>query len=345
MASSLTQSQPAQFTWIDINLLAVEGRGWIDTEHLFDRLPARAKGIVNENIWNLSHDSAGILVHFRSDTPELRVRGRLRKKQLAMGHMPLSGVSGVDLYVRVEEGWHWMASARPEDTMELSLVLFQDLPAQPRDFLLYLPLYNGTDALEVGVTESSRCEPVVRTQKPIAFYGTSIVQGGCASRPGMAYVAILGRRLDWPVINVGFSGQGRAEQEVGLLLSELDPRIFVLDCLPNLQPEEAGRMEKFVNILRERRPTTPIVLVQSLEYPGGRVIPMRKDRHLKSNGILREIQSRLARTDPNIHTVSSVDLIGGDGEGTVDGIHPTDLGMIRMADKIEPVLRRLLAGP
>lgn len=341
----MTSPPAAALHWIDVNLLSVEGRGWTDTEHLFDRLPARAKGIVNDEIWNLSHDSAGILVHFRSDTPELRVRGRLRKKQLAMGHMPLSGVSGVDLYVRVEEGWHWMASARPEDTTELSLVVFQDMPAQSRDFLLYLPLYNGTDALEVGVTKPSRCEPVVRKEKPIAFYGTSIVQGACASRPGMAYVAILGRRLDWPTVNLGFSGQGRAEPEVGLLLSELDPQIFVLDCLPNLQPEEAGRIEKFVSVLRRLRPITPIVLVQSLEYPGGRVIPMRKERHLKSNAILREIQARLAHTDPNIHTVSSLDLIGADGEATVDGIHPTDLGMLRMADKMEPVLRRLLVRP
>ena len=336
--------QPNQTRWINIQDLAVEGRGWTETEHPYDRLPQKAKGVVNENIWNLSHDSAGMLVHFRSDTPELRVRGRLRKKQLAMGHMPLSGVSGVDLYVRVEEGWHWMASARPEDTTDLDLIVFQDLPSQSREFLLYLPLYNGTEILEMGVEGSSRCEPVLRKSRPIVFYGTSIVQGDCASRPGMAYVAILGRRLDWPTINLGFSGQGRAEPEVGLLLSELDPQIFVLDCLPNLQPDEVSRMEGFVGILRQRHPTTPIVLVQSLEYPGGRVIPMRKERHLKSNGILREIQTRLSVTDPNIFTVSSLGLIGADGEATVDGIHPTDLGMLRMAERMEPVLRQLLTN-
>jgi lysophospholipase L1-like esterase len=328
--------------WIDILSLAVEGRGWADTEHPFDRLPSRAKSFVSDLVWNLSHDSAGMLVHFASDTSELRVHGTLRKSQLAMSHMPVTGVSGLDLYVRMDGGWRWMASLRPESTTEISGTLFERLPAERREFLLYLPLYNGVEALRLGVAESCRCDPVLRSEKPIVFYGTSIIQGGCASRPGMAHVSMLRRRLDWPTVNLGFSGQGKAEPEMAELVAEQDPCLFVVDCLPNLLQDQVERVERFVQILRKRRPTTPIVLVESLEYPGGMAVPTLKVRHEKSNEMLRAIHRRLAHDDPHLHLVPAADLVGSDGEGTVDGVHPTDLGFIRMADRMEPLLRRLL---
>lgn len=342
MSLTVQQTQSTRLRWLDVQSLAVEGRGWNDTEHFFDRLPARAKAIVNGDVWNLSHDTAGFVVHFTSDTPELRIRGTLRKKKLEMAHMPSSGVSGLDFYTKEAGTWRWFTSFRPEDSVDIAGVIFQDIPARSREFLLYLPLYNGISALEIGVADSCLCEPVVRAEKPVVFYGTSIVQGGCVSRPGMAYTSILRRRLDWPLVNLGFSGSGRAEPELAALLAELDARLFVIDCLPNLQADQVGRVEEFVRILRQRHAATPVVLVESLEYVNGVALPARKERYEKSNRTLREIHARLARTDRNIHLVPAANLIGADGEGTVDGVHPSDLGMLRMADHMAPLLRRLL---
>ena len=136
-------------------------------------------------------------------------RWTLRKANLAMSHMPATGVSGVDLYVHAAGAWRWLAVGQPT-AQENEVRLCADLSlAEPHDFMLYLPLYNGVESLELGVPiGSGSITPAAprpaAAAAPIVFYGTSITQGGCASRPGMSYPAIVGRRLDRAVINLGF---------------------------------------------------------------------------------------------------------------------------------------------
>ncbi|UCF38722.1 MAG: SGNH/GDSL hydrolase family protein, partial [Acidobacteriota bacterium] len=226
------ETAQAALTWVDGRELDVEGRGWLADERLryFDRFPAKAEGVVRDEVWNLSRDSAGMLVRFESDSPEIHVRYELFKERLAMSHMPATGVSGVDLYgLDSENRWRWIAVARPtEQKVETRLV--SDLEAGSRNYMLYLPLYNGINSIEVGVLEGHTIKALPsRKQRPTLFYGTSITHGACASRPGIPHPAILGRRLDRPVINLGFSGNGRMEPEVGALLAELDPAVYVID--------------------------------------------------------------------------------------------------------------------
>jgi len=338
------RAHPQVLRWIDAKSLAIEGKGWADTKRYYDRLPRQAEGVVRQPVWDLSHDSAGMLIHFASDTPELQVRWTLTSAFLAAPNMSASGMSGLDLYVRFDGGLHWLAAVRPGASREGNAgVLFENIPVERREFLLYLPLCNGIESLQLGIPESRKLEPVVRSGEPLVFYGTSIVQGGCVMRPGMAYPAILGRRLDRAIINLGFSGNGRAEPEMASFLAELDPAAYVLDCLPNLGGNDVERLEVFVNILRQRHPATPIFLVENLEYPDGIIIPARKMSYEKANQTLHEIYTRLSRTDGNLHYFPGRNLIGTDGEATVDGVHPTDLGAMRMADQMEPALRQALA--
>jgi hypothetical protein len=340
------QDRPPVLQWLDAKTLPVEGKGWTDTKSFFDRLPRSAEGVVRAPVWDHSHETAGMLYHFSSDTPELRVRWTLTSSELALHTLPATSTSGLDLYVKLDTGWHWMAAVRPGNTREgNSGVFFEQLAAQKREFLLYLPLYNGIESLEFGIPASRKLEPVARTGKPIVIYGTSITQGGNAMRPGMAYPALLGRHLDREVINLGFSGNGKAEPEVATFLAELDPAAYVLDCLPNLSSDQVKRVEPFVGLLRKKHPVTPIFLMENLEYPDGAVIPARKKLYVESNQNLREIYERLGYTDPNLYYISARDLLGSDGEATVDGIHPTDLGIMRMVEKMEPILRRVLPAP
>ena len=196
--------------WHDVREWGVEGRGFDDTEKFFDRLPKRAKGVVRDAVWNRCRPSAGMLVRFKTDATAIHVDYTVTSKNLAMPHMPATGVSGLDLYARDEDAtWKWVAVVRPTaPTMKTKLV--DGLRPGTREYAIYLPLYNGTESLRIGVANSSEFEPLVpRSEKPIVFYGTSITHGACASRPGMPHPAILGRRLDRPVINLGFSGNGR----------------------------------------------------------------------------------------------------------------------------------------
>jgi lysophospholipase L1-like esterase len=302
---------------------------------------------VRPAVWNLSHDSAGLCARFITDATAISARWTLRKESLAMPHMPASGVSGVDLYVKKDGKWHWLGSGRPDKFPVNQKSLAAGLTPDRREYLLYFPLYNGIEALEIGVSQGASFEPAPPRPagvKPIVFYGTSILQGGCASRPGMAYPAILARRLDWPHINLGFSGNAWSEPEMSRLLAELDPAVYVLDPLPNMTAKMvAERMEPFIQILRQAHPKTPIVLVECVPYPDGELVGLRRERSTNGNAQLREVYERLRKAgDKKLFYVPATNLLGQDGEGTVDGTHPTDLGFMRMADAIEPTLRRAL---
>ena len=344
-ATALTSNADSGLRWFDARTLCLEGKGWADTRHFYDRLPARAEGVVRAPVWSLSHDSAGMAVRFVTDAASIAVRWTVRKESLAMSHMPASGVSGLDMYVRQPalRGWHWLGAARPEKSVTTEKILVSGMKPGRRECRLYLPLYNGVEAVEIGVAGGKELAPArPENVKPIVFYGTSIVQGGCASRPGMAYPAILGRRLDWPTVNLGFSGNAHSEPEVARLIAELHAAVYVLDPLPNMTADAvAARLEPFVTTLRQAQPGTPIILVESLEFPASEILAETRERVNEKNKQLREIYQRLTKAgQKRIFYVPAGKLIGTDGEATVDGVHPTDLGFVRMADALEPVLRR-----
>lgn len=127
---------------------------------------------------------------------------------------------------------------------------------------------NGIESLEIGVPAGAQFEGLKpRADAPILFYGTSITHGACASRPGMVHTAILGRRLDRPVINLGFSGNGRMDVAVGELMAQVDAALYVIDCLPNMRPDQVtAKCAPLVRMLRAAHPDTPIVLVEDRRF-------------------------------------------------------------------------------
>jgi len=346
-ASPFEPKIEAGLAWYDVEAWGVEGRGWTETERYFDRLPAKAKGVVRDAVWNLSRHSAGMCARFRTEASAIWARYELLSANLAMPHMPATGVSGLDLYARNDRGaWRWLQVVRPT-SQKIKAKMASGIAPGKRAYTLYLPLYNGVESLEIGVPAGAAFEPVApRSAKPLVYYGTSIAHGACASRPGMAFPAILGRRLDLPVLNFGFSGNGRMEPEVGALLGELDARVYCIDCLPNMQgPEVARRAEPLVRQLRGARPEVPIVLIEDRTYTNTPFLPSRRARHTASRAALKAAYDRLlSQGVKGLHYVEGEHLLGDDGEAATDGSHPSDLGMMRMADALEPILRPLVAG-
>jgi lysophospholipase L1-like esterase len=346
LACSAADTSPStSLVWHDAAKLAVEGKGWTNTFKFYDRLPKTAKGVVRAPVWNLSQDSAGMAVRFISDSPEISARWVLRKSELAMPHMPASGVSGLDLYTKIDGKWHWIGAGRPKQSPSNEVTVVHGITPGAREYMMYLPLYNGVESLEIGVTRTSHFESApVRSQKPIVFYGTSILQGGCASRPGMAYPSIVGRWLDWPIINLGFSGNAHSEPEVAQLLAQLDPAVYVLDPLPNMTDATVReRIEPFVKTLRNAHPTTPIVLVEHEVYCDGILVQARREKYTNANAALKVAYENLKHSGiRNLYYLPAKGLIGDDGEGTVDGTHATDLGFERIAEKVTPILRKAL---
>ena len=157
----------------------------------------------------------------------------------------------------------------------------------------------------------------------------------------MVHTAILGRRFNYPVINLGFSGNGRMEPEMADLLAELDPSVYVLDCLPNMNGQMVGeRVAPFVERLRRARPKTPILLVEDRTYSDAFFVPSRRQRNEENHRELLRTYSRLKSEGvKHLHYLPGNRLLA-----TVDGSHPTDLGFMRQADAFYEVLRPILLG-
>jgi len=223
-----------ELVWHDTATWGLEGKGWEDTARHFERLPARARESVREPVWDLSRFSAGLNLRFVTDSPQIHARYDLLNPTICMPHMPATSHSGLDLYGEDGSGflrWVGIGITRPEG-QHVEGALAEGLAPGRRPYCLYLPLYNSPETLEIGIEAGAHLEPLPpRDEKPILFYGTSILHG---ARAGMGIPAIVGRRLRRSVINLAFSGNGKMEPEIADLLAELDPCLFVVDCLPNI---------------------------------------------------------------------------------------------------------------
>ena len=347
-AMDVNRAARAGVVWHDVTQWGIEGRILPDQqrERWFDRLPASAKGEVTSKVWNLSRDSAGMMVRFETDSPSIHVQYKLMDDNLALPHMPATGVSGADLYARNAEGkWRWVQVAKP-DKQEVTAEIIRGLAPGMREYALYLPLYNGVDALSIGVEKGSQFTGAVPRPKPIVFYGTSITHGACASRPGMVHTAILGRKLDRPVVNLGFSGNGRMDEAVGNYLVQVDAAAYVIDCLPNMQPADVtAKCVPLVKQLRAAKPETPIVLVEDRRFTNDWITPAKQQFHTENHAALRAAYESLQQAGvKGLYYIEGDHLYGDDSEGATDASHANDLGFMRQAEIFEPVLKRALAA-
>lgn len=348
---------PTEYKWWNParnSFPVIEGQGWhSDLVHPYDRLPAKAEKTVREAVWSLSQQSAGLLVRFRSNARDIKVR-YIVENQLAMPHMPATGVSGLDLYaVNRDGGWEWCGGKYHfGDTVVYD---FKSLRHDyVREYHLYFPLHNKVKWLEIGVQGSSGDDLVmdplpVRSDKPLVVYGTSMAQGTGASRPGMAWTAILGRRLHRPVINLGFAGNGRLEKEVTDLLVELDPKLYLLDCLPNMTgfPDDtiSARLRATVMTLREKRPQVPILIAAHADANIASLNEASDANYKRVNKIAQAVFAELKASGIEHLYFLPTQEFGLDIESTVEGVHPNDYGMRQYAKTYEWEIRKILHEP
>jgi hypothetical protein len=347
-AQTQTQATEPELDWHDARKFTIEGLGFKDRKAPFDRLPERAEAVVPAPVWSLSHHSAGALVRFTAATTALHARWTLINKTLSGANMTPISASGLDLYAKTDAGrWRWLGVGRPTKFPDNSDALVTGIPSTPREFMLYFPLYNGVTSVEIGVPKGATISPAparAAGSKAIVFYGTSITHGASASRAGMCHPAMLGRTFNREVINLGFSGNGRMEADVVKLVAELDPAVFVLDCLPNMTAALVReRVVPGVKILREAHADTPILLVEDRNYENSWLVKSRRESNEANHAALRESFETL-QTDKvkNLYYLKADDLLGSDGEATIDSSHPTDLGFVRQAAEFERVLRPIL---
>lgn len=327
--------------WIDGRYLPIEGRWNLGgTEHYYMRLPDSLTTNVNGGVRAMRDNTSGMLFRFRTDSNFLVLRHTPLHGWHGMPHMTEVGMSGWDVY-RLDKAsgkWRFVASnwGARDDAAHPGARLRRIDWTPGDECIINLPLYNGVKEFALGVAPDSRIEApspwASGVTKPVVFYGTSITHGGCCTRPGLGFVNIVGRELQVPVYGLGFSGSGVMEYELSDVISRIDASCYVLDCLWNMSLKEEqspgrsveGNYEKFIRNLRAKRPGVPIVMAEHCNVFGNK----KDDRDI----FIRKLYEKLvAEGWKNLVYLPNDAMYTGDYEGTVDGCHPNDLGMMSMA--------------
>ncbi len=318
----------------------LEGMAFDDAK-TYTRLPEGAKDLVRKPVWELAQNSAGIAAHFRSNSSEIHVKWEVLN-DFHMCHMPGTGIRGLDLYVKENGKWFFLGTGKPYKK-ENQRRLIKNLNSDEKEFMLYCPLYDGLVSLEIGLDPEATLTKVERKEKPILFYGTSITQGGCVSRPGMAYPAIIGRKLGRENINLGFSGNGRMDPEIIDYIASVDVDCYIFDCFPNMDLEMIKeRTERELKKLLEAHPNTPVLVTPNIMSEDGWFDPEVYNACVAENDELVDIYKRLKKDHKNLHMIPFDKIRHVAVEGTVDGIHLTDVGAMRMAEVMSRYIKRLI---
>jgi len=315
--------------------------GVFEEEGLLRRVPREVAEQVSNRVATLATHTAGGRVRFRTDSTTVAIRVKMPAIS-RMSHFALSGSAGLDLYEREDGSFFYRKTFVPPKAMEDGYESsFSFSKKKMRELMIHLPLYSAVSSLEIGLDSEAVPMPSTPYQMstPVVFYGSSITQGGCASRPGMAYSAILSRRLDVDILNLGFSGSARGEDAMAEYVAGLAQSVFVYDYDHNAPTAEFLQQthEKMFLTVREKQPDLPILMLSRPKYR------LSDEEKRRQEIIFTTYENAVKRGDRNSFFLGGRDLMAQcREEGTVDGCHPTDFGFASMASALEEPLRRLL---
>lgn len=328
-------------------VLGLEGFPWDgENETFLYRLPDRMKSEVTEGVRILAENTAGGVIHFCTDSIAILLKGSYRPVSL-MPHMPFTGQGGFDVMLCARDGEHLVSNLRGEtgdiQAKKFDFHLSCRLPAGMHEYKIYLPLYAGLESLEIGLSEGAKVEKApAYNLKPILFYGSSITQGGCASRPSNCHVAQLAARVGAEQINLGFSGNAKGEPNIAELIASLDLSCFVMDYDHNAPTLEhlINTHEPFFKIIREKKPDLPVVMVSR---PSSGWLGVEADEK-RRDVVMQTYLNARNQGDKNVYFVDGTHFYHREAREmpSVDKSHPTDLGFYLMTQEILPILRRAL---
>jgi len=334
--------------WIAFQKIGLEGQAWQDQkfEQPFDRIPLSGKGKLPESVWSNSHSPTGMSVSFVTDSPVLFIRRTFESAQLEEHNFNNCSFSGFDLYAERNGKLRWVCTTNHKygDAEEYPLNL--DRLEGRHVYRLYLPCRNRLLKAELGIAENAFFEPVSPRplEEGIVYYGSSIIHGAYTSHAGICPPAWLGRRFGRPSWNFGFSGAAKMEPEVADLLGTLHPAVFILDPMPNMGLEEIRKRAKpFLMRLRKHCPETPFLLLEDAPKTNGWFFPEKYRDNVRRWNAMRRIWHELREEgERRIFYLKGNTLFGTDGEACVDGVHPSDMGYVRMMEQLVPALKKIL---
>lgn len=342
------------FRYEDATHFRIINRGWETTSTPYSRMPAYMQDSCRQNQWWLYRHSSGIAVRFATDSKRIAAQYNLINN-FHMQHMAMTGIKGTDLYCLNAQTnrWEYINTARPQekdgkaDSVQSKLYV-ENLDGAMHEYILYLPLYDGVNWVQIGVDSTAVLTyPIADNpcKGKVVFYGTSILQGGCASRTGMVATSMIQRDLGVECVNLATSGEGKMDFYIARAMATIEDAVcFVVDPVPNCTEMMCDTLTyDFVSILRRLRPEVPVIMVEGITYPYARYNRFFGEYLPKKNAAFRRNYERLKAENPQgLYYVPTDGLVGEDMEGTVDGIHLTDLGFRAYADIVEKYVAQAL---
>ncbi|MEX1029349.1 MAG: SGNH/GDSL hydrolase family protein [Paenibacillaceae bacterium] len=349
---TIEQTQDDSLVWLSPleSPFHIAGFPWFKQEKKYRRLPSSPANPLPSAVDTLANCTAGGQIRFRTNSSILSIRVKLTGPA-NMYHMTVTGQCGFDCYLGDPGEQYFLSTTRFDHTQtEYEAQLYDWKMKREFGVTLNFPLYQGVEEVWIGVDADAKiyATPAYVSDKPVVIYGTSITQGGCATRPGMAYPNILSRSIPLEFVNLGFSGNGKGEAEVARTIAGIERlSLFVLDYEANSGSVEdiTATLPPFIRIIRERHSEVPILVISNIRYAGDRFYPAMQQLHEGRRKVQRDTVERLrSEGDAHLHFLDGFKLLGEDNvsECTVDGSHPTDLGFLRIAHSLEPIFRELL---
>lgn len=330
--------------WTNVRPADVEGRLWDDVECPFDRIPTRMKKAL-PGVWGNGLTPTGQLVDFESDSRNIFVKVKYGTRRFGELNFNYAAFSGFDLYIFDQGRWRW-ATTMGHSTkwaQDMTYPLLENLPAGKRRYRLYFPLRNRLLSVALGTDAQAKTTLIPpRREKPVIYYGTSIIHGAFACRSGLGLTSRLGRALDRPVVNLGFSGGARLEPAMASLMAEKEASVYVCDPFHNLTPAIIrANFEKFFDALCSKRPNTPVVLLGAPHRCNVWMWPERAAIEQEKTRLFKELAPKVAAKYKNFRFVPGEDLYG-DCEWSMDGVHPNDEAFSNMTKKLTAILHDVL---
>jgi hypothetical protein len=341
----LKAQQEAPMRYVDGESLTLTGRWGAGKPNTYHRLDAAELTNLPENVKGLATNAAGLQLVFQTNSRSIEVKWTL-EKYVSLWNMTPLAINGLDLYGWNGSNWQYVSSAKPSGISN-SDTFIRNLDGSMRHYKVYLPLYAAVKHIEIGLEEKARIKAADKEYLPsqkVVIYGSSITQGASASRPGMAYPAIVSRDLNVETFNLGFSGAGKMEIEMADVLGRTPADLYVLDCVPNPSPEEiTSRAVPFIKRLRQLQPDVPILLVESIFRENGHWDVKIKESVTRQNAAFQLAYQQLIKEGyKQLHYIPSSELTGHDHDATADGVHLSDLGQAKVAERVKQSISHIL---
>lgn len=308
-------------------------------DKVFRRMPDETAKNVNQGVYELNSNTSGGRFRFFTDSPYVAIKA-ISPDAPPVSHMSKSGMLGFDMY---EKNNYVKSFIPPEKMSDGYEGLHRFNSRRKRQLTINFPLYNSVKDLYIGLQKgaSFRADDSYRKNKKIVFYGSSITQGGCVSRPGLAYPTQVSMKLNCDFVNLGFSASAKGEPLMAEYIAGLDPDVFVMDYdhnAPTVEFLEATH-EKFFRTFRELKKDVPIILMSApdVRFHNGDWIKRR-------NIVYRTYQNAVSTGDKNVFFLDGMQL-WGKGDWRIcssDALHPNDIGHYRMAQKLLSVIKKIM---